>query len=81
MLAQFMYMEAKMKITEKEFNAITGKETITERDETTAEKKIRETLEKEIAKAIVEAKAKETAKAAILDRIGLTADELKTILG
>jgi hypothetical protein len=32
-----------------------------------------------IAKA--EAKAKETAKAAILDRIGLTADELKTILG
>ena len=28
-----------------------------------------------------EATAKETAKAAILDRIGLTADELKTILG
>jgi hypothetical protein len=32
-----------------------------------------------IAKA--EAETKETAKAAILDRIGLTADELKTILG
>ena len=32
-----------------------------------------------IAKA--EADAKETAKAAILDRIGLTIDELKTILG
>ena len=32
-----------------------------------------------IAKA--EAEAKETAKAAILNRIGLTADELKTILG
>jgi hypothetical protein len=29
----------------------------------------------------VEAEAKETAKAAILDRIGLTVDELKTILG
>ena len=28
-----------------------------------------------------EAEAKETAKATILDRIGLTADELKTILG
>jgi predicted flap endonuclease-1-like 5' DNA nuclease len=28
-----------------------------------------------------EADAKEAAKAAILDRIGLTADELKTILG
>jgi hypothetical protein len=35
------------------------------------------------AQAIVkaEAQAKATAKAAILDRIGLTADELKTILG
>jgi len=32
-----------------------------------------------IAKA--EAEAKATAKAAILDRLGLTADELKTILG
>ena len=32
-----------------------------------------------IAKA--EAEVKENAKAAILDRIGLTADELKTILG
>lgn len=29
----------------------------------------------------VEAKTKEAAKTAILDRIGLTADELKTILG
>ena len=28
-----------------------------------------------------EAEAKEAAKSAILDRIGLTADELKTILG
>jgi len=28
-----------------------------------------------------EAEAKETAKAAILDRLGLTADEFKTILG
>ena len=33
------------------------------------------------AKAQAEAVAKETAKAVILDRIGLTADELKTILG
>jgi hypothetical protein len=35
------------------------------------------------AQAIVKAEAevKENAKAAILDRIGLTADELKTILG
>ena len=35
------------------------------------------------AEALIKAEteAKETAKAAILDRIGLTADELKTILG
>ena len=33
------------------------------------------------ADQITEAEAKATAKAAILDRIGLTADELKTILG
>ena len=35
----------------------------------------------EVAAAQAEAEAKETAKAAILERIGLTADELKTILG
>jgi hypothetical protein len=34
-----------------------------------------------ILAAQAEAEAKEAAKAAILDRIGLTADELKTILG
>jgi hypothetical protein len=38
--------------------------------------------EKAITLAVkAEAEAKETAKAEILDRIGLTADELKTILG
>ena len=70
-----------MKITEKEFNVITSEETITERDETAAEKKARETMAKEIAAQQAEAQAKEIAKAAILNRIGLTADELKTILG
>jgi hypothetical protein len=34
-----------------------------------------------LAAELVEAEAKATAKTAILDRIGLTADELKTILG
>ena len=70
-----------MKITEKEFNALTGEETITERDETAAEKKYREVREKEFAKQLADAETKAIAKAAILDRIGLTADELKTILG
>ena len=70
-----------MKITEKEFNIQTGKETITERDETAAEKKEREAFEKEIAKAQAEAEAKATARQAIADRLGLTADELQVLLG
>jgi Mn-containing catalase len=37
--------------------------------------------EKETKAEEAEAKEKATAKAAILDRIGLTVDELKTILG
>ena len=70
-----------MKITEKEFNIQTGKETITERDETIAEKKAREKLEANELLRQSKAQADATAKAAILDRLGLTADELKTILG
>jgi hypothetical protein len=70
-----------MKITEKIFDINTDKETVLERDETANEKKIREKEEKEIKALKAEAQAKAQAKAAILDRIGLTADELKTILG
>jgi hypothetical protein len=63
----------------KEFNCTTGEEIV--RDATA--KEIAQ-FELDAANAIAakaEAEAKETAKAAILDRIGLTADELKTILG
>ena len=70
-----------MKITEKEFNAITGEETFTEREETTAEKKEREQRQKEIAAAKAEAEAKEAARQVIADRLGLTADELQVLLG
>ena len=70
-----------MKITEKEFNALTGEETITERDETTAEKKEREALQKIIAIEKAEADAKAVQRQAIADRLGLTADELKLLLG
>jgi hypothetical protein len=70
-----------MKITEKEFNTLTGEETIIEREETKEETKLRLDTEKAI-KAYAEAQAKaETDKAAILARLGLTEDELKTILG
>jgi len=70
-----------MKITEKEFNAVTGEETITEREETAVEKKAREKAQKDLLAEKAEAEAKAAAKQIILDRIGLTVDELKTILG
>ena len=70
-----------MKISEKEFNIQTGEETITERDETPTEKKERLDYEKEIAAAQAKAEAKAIARQAILDRLGLTADEAKLLLG
>jgi hypothetical protein len=70
-----------MKIIEKEFNAVTGEETITERNETAAETKERLDYAKKIAAFQDEVKEKETARAAILDRLGLTADEAKILLG
>jgi hypothetical protein len=70
-----------MKITEKEFNVLTGKETITERDETAAEKKEREAREKEIAAQLADIAKKEAARQIILDRLGLTAEEAKLLLG
>ena len=54
---------------------------VIDREMTTAEFKQYEAEQKAQATAKAEAEAKATAKAAILDRIGLTADELKTILG
>ena len=69
-----------MKIIEKEFNALTGEETITERDETAAETKARLKQTEEIAALQAEAEAKATAKAALLDRLGITADQAKLLL-
>jgi hypothetical protein len=60
-------------------NVETGEEIV--RD-ATAEEIAQMELDAANAQAIkAEAEAKQTAKEAILDRIGLTADELKTILG
>jgi hypothetical protein len=70
-----------MKITEKEFNIQTGEETIIERDETAAETKARLEYAAQIAKEKAEAEAKETARAQILDRLGLTDEEAKILLG
>jgi hypothetical protein len=70
-----------MKIKEKTFDAATGEETIAERDETVAEKKEREAFAKLMAEKQAQAEAKAQARQAIADRLGLTADELKLLLG
>jgi hypothetical protein len=70
-----------MKIIEKEFNIQTGEETITEREETAGEKKSRLDHDKEIAKLQAEAEAKAASRQAVLDRLGLTAEEAALLLG
>jgi predicted flap endonuclease-1-like 5' DNA nuclease len=63
----------------KEVNCETGEEIIRDAN---AEELAQMQIDAANAQARkAEAEAKETAKEAILDRIGLTADELKTILG
>jgi hypothetical protein len=54
---------------------------VVDREMTAAEFKIYEAEQKVQQELKAETDAKANAKAAILDRIGLTADELKTILG
>ena len=70
-----------MKIIEKVLDLSTGEETMTERDETVAEKKAREKFEAQIAAEQAENEAKTTARQIVLDRLGLTADEVKLLLG
>ena len=69
-----------MKITEKEFNVITGEETITEREETAAETKARLERAKEVAAAQAQAEAKKAARSAVLTKLGLTAEEAQALL-
>ena len=71
-----------MKITEKEFNVLTGEETFTERDETAAEIKQREKFEAEQAALEAEQAALEAAKKPVkakLAALGLTTDDLKAL--
>lgn len=69
-----------MKITEKEFNALTGEETITEREETAQEKAYREAFIAKQAKLKADDEARANAKAALLDRLGITAEEAQLLL-
>jgi len=70
-----------MKITEKTFNILTGEETIIERDETSLETEERLERSKEIAKEQAEIEAKAAARQAVLNRLGLTAEEAALLLG
>lgn len=69
-----------MKIIEKEFNASTGEETITEREETAAEKKSRLAHEAKTEADKAEAESKATAKADLLAKLGITAEEAALLL-
>ena len=69
-----------MKLTEKLVDAITGEETITERDETPTETAEREAFEAKIAELKAEAEAKAAEKQAILDQLGITAEQAKLLL-
>ena len=69
-----------MKRIEKEFNAITGEETITERDETATETKSRLEHEAKVAQQQAEAEARATAKAALLAQLGITEEQAKLLL-
>ena len=69
-----------MKIIEKNVNALTGEETMTERDETAAETKARLDNAKEIAAAQTAAETKAIARQAVLDKLGLTTEEIAALL-
>ena len=69
-----------MKIKEKEFNALTGEETITEREETAAEIESRTKFEAKVKADKAEAEAKASAKSALLAKLGITEDEAKLLL-
>jgi hypothetical protein len=70
-----------MKIIEKEFNAITGEETITERNMTAKEFAQYEAEQAAYAALAAAEAAKAAEKAALLARLGITADEAKLLLG
>jgi|LakMenEpi03Aug12_release.lakeMendotaPanAssembly.Ray.scaffolds.fasta_scaffold2594844_2 hypothetical protein len=69
-----------MKITEKIFDAVTGEETIIERDETAEEIAHREAKLAEAEAKLAEAEAKAQARAELLKRIGISEEEVQLLL-
>lgn len=68
-----------MKIIEKEFNALTGKETITERDMTADEIAEWQAAQAKRAAQVVAEADKEAARQAVLKKLGITADDLAVL--
>ena len=69
-----------MKIIEKEFNLETNQETITERELNTEELARHEAYLTKQAERDAEQAAKEAARQAVLDKLGLSADEVAALL-
>jgi phosphopantetheinyl transferase (holo-ACP synthase) len=70
-----------MKIIERIHNVATGEITDVERDLTPEELKHLDQLNKEKAAKAAEQAAKEEQRAALLDRLGITEEEAKLLLG
>jgi hypothetical protein len=69
-----------MKITEKIVDITTGEETITERDETIEEEKTRLEKAAQLASQQEAEASKAAEKQAILDQLGITAEQAKLLL-
>ena len=70
-----------MKIIEKEFNVETGETTITEHEETAQEQTEREAAEAKFAARQAEAATKAAQRQALLNRLGITEEEARILLG
>jgi hypothetical protein len=70
----------KMKITETIFDVITQKTTILEREMTAEEVAERDAAAAEQAQQEAEKATKETARQVVLSKLGLTAEEVETLL-
>ena len=69
-----------MKITETIYDVVTQKTTIVEHELTAQEIAERETAAKDHAQREAEATAKAAARQAVLDKLGLTAEEIAALL-
>lgn len=69
-----------MKLTEKLVDAITGEETIIERDETAQETAEREAFEAKVTQLKTESEERATAKTALLAQLGITEEQAKLLL-